>query len=93
MSRGGRKKTPQLPVSQKEALVRQREVSETNDGKGRSNLSMVAQIGKSKIEIERPTQNIGDSRVVTRQMEPTERDSVREGAKWTIHRPQLSRSM
>jgi hypothetical protein len=40
---------------------------------------MVTQIGKSKIEIERPTQNIGDSRVVTRQMEvwnPTEREGA-----------------
>ena len=34
---------------------------------------------KFKIEIERPTQNIGDSRVVTRQMEvwnPTEREGA-----------------
>jgi hypothetical protein len=49
----------------------------------------------SGIEIERPTQNIGDSRVVTRQMEgtePTERERER-GCEWTIHRPQLSRSM
>jgi hypothetical protein len=52
---------------------------------------------KSRIEIERPSQNICDSRVVTRQngtpMEPTEREGERVRIEWTIHRPQLSRSM
>jgi hypothetical protein len=58
-------------------------VSETDDGKEDQKTVSMSSTDREKnvkIEIERPTQNIGDSRVVTRQMEvwnPTER----EGAK------------
>lgn len=84
----------------KEALVRQRErvVRKQNDMERKIKKPLEGSTyreDKSKIEIERPTQNIGDSRVVTRRngTPTTERETAKRGCEWTIHRPQLSRSM